>query len=706
MKGKLKISLFLLIAILTLNALAIPLAFSSLEIALVLPTEIYVDPANNIFDATTNGTIGTLFNVTMKVKNVDDMKTWQVGVYFNDSVINVTKWYEPKWDPKYVFYGKTTLSAPAPPTVAYKHISDGNGSAGVGSTLMPAPSPGGGFTGNGILCILTFNITATPSAGETYSCQLDISAPKYTYWIKVGETTKRPYDIYTNGEYQNSAPGLPYSVTIQAYCNTEGEEISVSIKKDGVLTGYNTPHTFTDLLGTHTFTVPITDPNGHPFKQWNTDETSNTITLSSSGTFTAYYESLGVGRIYVDPPEIIDPTLKPCQTFQVNITIDNIVNMAVCEFNLTYDTNIISWFGINLYKVQGQVPTASLNVDDATGYLWIKLIYKVPVTTATFVPLVKIEFHIQALGATPLDLHDTKILDPDGKEIPHDTIDGFFVTLIRDVAIVNVVPSRTWAYPGWPVNITITAKNLGNVSETFNVRAYYNENLIGTAPIVNLLPNTERNVIITWDTSGVPADVYQIKGEADTVPYETNTTNNIFVDGTVQILTVIRDVAITNVVPWRNWAYQGWMVKINVTAKNLGEVSETFDVKAYYDATTIGTIHVIDLAPDAEIKFTFTWNTSSVTPCHNYTITGEVTEVPYEYNATNNVYVDGKVKIRFLGDVNEDGRVDMADISMLIDAFLAFPGHPLWNPDADLNEDDVIDLSDISIAIDHFQEGC
>ena len=705
MKRKLKIGLILLIAILTSSPLATPLAFSSFEIT-AGSTEIYVDPPQKIFDAPTNGTIGTLFNLTVKVKNMDDMKAWQVVMYFNDSIINVTQWYEPKWDPSYVFYGKTTIAAPSPPTPKYTHISDGNASAGVGATMMPSPSPGGGFSGDGILCILTFNITATPPPGETYSCDLAIDAPKYTYWIKAGESAKTAYDVYTNGEYRNSAPGLPYDVTIEAYCITEGAAVSVSIKKDGILTGYNTPHTFTDVVGTHTFTVPITDSQGHPFKKWSNDETSNTITVDSGGTFTAYYESLGIGRIYVDPPEIINPTLQPCQTFQVNITIDDIANMVVCEFNLTYDTDIISWFGINLYKVQGQVPTASLEADDPAGYIWVKLVYQDPIVTAGSVPLVNLVFHIQALGATPLDLHDTEILDPEDQEIPHDTIDGFFMTLIRDVAIINVVTSRTWAYPGWPVNVTITAKNLGNVSESFNVRAYYDGNLIGTVPIVNLLPGAEKTVIITWDTSGVPADVYDIKGEADTVPYETNTTNNIFVDGTVQILTVIRDVAITNVVSWKTWAYQGWIVKINVTAKNLGEVSETFDVKAYYDATIIGTVHIIDLPAGAEITWIFEWNTSSVTPCHNYTISGIATEVPYEYNATNNVFVDGKVKIRYMGDVNGDGGVDIADISLLIDAFFAYPGHPRWNPDGDLNQDDLIDLSDISIAIDYFQQGC
>ena len=87
----------------------------------------------------------------------------------------------------------------------------------------------------------------------------------------------------------------PYDVTIDAYCNTVGEYVSVSIDMDGSPTGYATPHTFEELTGTHTFTVPDTDIESHdpshPFKQWITSETSRTITITESGTYTAYYEA-------------------------------------------------------------------------------------------------------------------------------------------------------------------------------------------------------------------------------------------------------------------------------------------------------------------------------------------------------------------------------------------------------------------------------
>jgi len=185
----------------TLVILMITLALTStlttLQVYAHPATRAYVNPPKVVYDMT-NGTVGTLFNLTVRVEGVDDMKTWQVKVYFNDSIINVTRWYEPTWDPTYVFYGKGTLPVPAPPKVAYGP----GGWAGVGSALFPAPSePGGGFTGNGLLCIIQFNVTATPPEGQTYSCAFNITSPQETFWVKVGELVKRPFDTYNDGEY-------------------------------------------------------------------------------------------------------------------------------------------------------------------------------------------------------------------------------------------------------------------------------------------------------------------------------------------------------------------------------------------------------------------------------------------------------------------------------------------------------------------------
>jgi hypothetical protein len=75
-------------------------------------------------------------------------------------------------------------------------------------------------------------------------------------------------------------------------------------------------------------------------------------------------------------------------------------------------------------------------------------------------------------------------------------------------------------------------------------------------------------------------------------------------------------------------------------------------------------------------------------------------------NNTGTITIQGTQVIpgRMLGDVNGDRTVNMSDISIIIEAFLSFPGNPKWNPDADTNNDGSIDMMDISIAVDHFLE--
>jgi hypothetical protein len=211
-----------------------------------------------------------------------------------------------------------------------------------------------------------------------------------------------------------------------------------------------------------------------------------------------------------------------------------------------------------------------------------------------------------------------------------------------------------------------------------------------------------------WNTTGVSAGNYTISAEASVVQYETNTVNNKHTNGIVMLLslTTIRDVAVTGILPEGYWAYQGWVVKIVVTAANLGEQSETFNVTAYYDAVVIGMTTVTNLPAHSALNLTFNWNTTSITPCHNYTISARATFVLFEYNITNNVYVDGKIKIRLLGDINGDGKVDVTDVAMVSAAFGSYPGHPRWNPACDINRDNRIDVQDLAKVSKNFGKFC
>ena len=81
------------------------------------------------------------------------------------------------------------------------------------------------------------------------------------------------------------------------------------ITMDGVATGFNTPHTFPNLSGTHTFTVPSTDVNGLSFSDWDSGETSTTLTVKED-----------IGRMKYIPEAEFDEKIKEIQNLIVKQT--------------------------------------------------------------------------------------------------------------------------------------------------------------------------------------------------------------------------------------------------------------------------------------------------------------------------------------------------------------------------------------------------
>ena len=111
----------------------------------------------------------------------------------------------------------------------------------------------------------------------------------------------------------------------------------------------------------------------------------------------------------------------------------------------------------------------------------------------------------------------------------------FWIGILHDVALLNVMPSAREAYPCQAVNITVLVKNKGQVNESFYVSAYYNSTLIGKSWVGSLAPNAERTLIITWYIDYIQIGDYVIKAEAGPVPGETKLDDNVFIDDVVKI---------------------------------------------------------------------------------------------------------------------------------------------------------------------------
>jgi len=361
----------------------------------------------------------------------------------------------------------------------------------------------------------------------------------------------------------------------------EGEKLYCNLTLDRDPTGFPT-----ELVDKNGASILFTEQNGYYEYQWPPPPPP-----PSEGAAFA-----------VRPSEIINSSILPPQTIQINVTIKNVTDMYGYGFSLSYNPNILCCISLSFFDVLGETHyTPEFSINNTAGIIKVNVTYyppAVPITTLPEVSLVNIIFRVKGRGVTPLDLYDTTLVDPLGRTIPHVAYDGLFVNLIRDLAVTNVVT------------------------------------------------NVDR-------------------------------------------------------------AYQGNPVKINVTVRNKGEVAETsISVTAHFDDDLIGTMNIPSLNPSEETTITFIWNTTDVTPCQNYTIWAEVVHVPFEIDLENNVFTDGKVKIKWMGDVNGDGKVTITDVLLCINAFGSTPSLPGWDPNADVNGDGKVNIIDIVLTLKNFGEKC
>jgi len=105
------------------------------------------------------------------------------------------------------------------------------------------------------------------------------------------------------------------------------------------------------------------------------------------------------------------------------------------------------------------------------------------------------------------------------------TVESTF-TPSHDIAVLQVEPSTTKAYEGEKINITVTVKNNGLNTESFNITTFYNTSVISKQTVSNLTPKATTTLDFTWNTSGTNPGNYTIKAHADTLIGEYNSTDN------------------------------------------------------------------------------------------------------------------------------------------------------------------------------------
>ena len=725
MKEKLKLAATVIIATLILSLIPTIMPTTATN-----TTKLKVLPVQNKFYA--NVTLpGATFTVNVTVVDVTDLQNWQIKLTWDPALLQYVSISLP---PDHVFAGSGKAMITPPPEV-------GPGYVVWGCTYINEPY--WTFNGTGTLCQVKLKILTPPTYpatcnltfaeigyntflinGPGYDIPFTVEPATYIYIDELKVTLSPPGPVIVDpggkATFTATAKNGPTPYKYQWYFKyPNGTEIEDKSAENS--TSWTTPPI--TLLGDHQVTVKVTDR------------------ANAKASATAIVRRTGGPVVYIDPPKIIDPSLTPGKSFNVSLSVRNAISLYSWNATMVFNRTLL--MATNVFEgdfLSSLGPTSfTFNVENDYNLTHGRVQISCQLTTPSGGAegngvLAMVTFQVLDLGGTDIKISSIELRDPLGNSIPVTSEDGYFNNVL--LAKLAIEPSEVKGpeyLPGTTFTINVTVDDVENLKTcifnlTYIPSVIQEINIIvkpvsGQIPLKKLIVDdaagyiwanvTYRQGITTYEPKTIMTVDFVVVALGVSPINLTDTRliniNNELVVHTVQhgiFIGLIRDVAITALSADLHIAYQGWTVNINVTVKNKGNITETFEVKIYYDNTLGPAATVSELQPNEEITITIVWDTKNVPPCHNYTITAMAGPVPYEFNLSDNTFENGKVKIRIMGDVNGDGVVDMRDISELCNRYGAKPGEPRWDYYCDLNRDGRIDLRDIGICCSNFMKSC
>jgi len=380
--------------------------------------------------------------------------------------------------------------------------------------------------------------------------------------------------------------------------------------------------------------------------------------------------------ICVDPPTT---TAGVGQTFAININVSSVSDLYGWEFNLTWNPILLDFVSVTEGPFLKSGGSTFFTYKNETSYILVDctLLGDIPGVNGDGI-LATVKFYVECGGECSLDLYDTKLVSSLEQPITHTAIDGYFTGPSGPTAKFTYLAP----YPYWTVTFNASTSLSGwNGTHVAPIIKY--EWNFGDGNITAVSYPVIDHTYATNDTHTVVLNVTDSQGLWDT---------------TSQTITVSPDIAIISVTPGDG--YVGHLLNIDITVKNEGVTIETFNVTAYYTNEThtasIGTKTVTKLAPGAEENLTLAWSLSGIS-VGGYTISANASVVLNETDTADNTKVDGIAKVKWPGDANGDGKINVIDLGMLGRAWLSNYGEPKYDPRCDFNGDGKINVLDLGI---------
>jgi len=237
-------------------------------------------------------------------------------------------------------------------------------------------------------------------------------------------------------------------------------------------------------------------------------------------------------------------------------------------------------------------------------------------------------------------------------------------------------------YPGTPMPVTSGPGTLANV--TFTVVG------IGDT-YISLGPETK---LIGYDA--IMEEKYNI---IDDVTPDVGHIQRGYFRNTEKF--VKHNIAVTNAVLSVNQAYPKWTIQIYVTIKNLGTAAEKLDVGVYYDVigpSWLVETKTISLGIAGSTTLTFNWPLIGFSRGDMPTLMVKATIAfgVRDPHPADNTFVNGQVKVKMPGDVDNDGDCDADDVFTYVSpSYGKKLGQPGFNKQCDFDGDDDCDADDV-----------
>lgn len=335
-------------------------------------------------------------------------------------------------------------------------------------------------------------------------------------------TNKTPFD--GRGRNQTSDAFSPYeTIVLNALVTYNGDPVAGFLVTFQIqaptFTLIRTTTTDQNGLASIQFNLPIDNVEQTAFGTWFVLASTAIGSLYASDTLT-----FKVGYIVTANITTVDPVQYPQPLIEkLNFTKGDDVGLQITLTNIAMTSkNVTMMFAVTDALNQIIYVSTAASLTMPPGNLTYPLLtFLIPASATTGTATITLSIYNPFLG---------KITPYAPAKTAH------FKIVLIDVAVTNANLSSTQVYPGQIVDISITVKNLGEFTETFNVTIFYNETAITTFNVMTLEPNEERTLNYSWNTSSISLGIYTITAIANQVQDESNTVNNHFTAGQVSIM--------------------------------------------------------------------------------------------------------------------------------------------------------------------------